>query len=72
MRHLKNFCINTVSRKLNEINVKININHSIPLPCIVLLSNYRFKKRYVKISWCPATIEKPCMAGILTDSRKSE
>ena len=49
MTHLKNFCINTVSRKLNGINVKINIDHSMPLPCLVLLSKYRFKKRYVKI-----------------------
>jgi len=49
MTHLKSFCINTISRKLNGINVKINIDHSTPLPCNALLSNYRFKKKYVKI-----------------------
>ena len=49
MTHLKKFCIGNISRKLNEINLKANIAHNTPLPCLVLLSNYRFKKRFVKI-----------------------
>ena len=49
MTHLKNFGISNISRKLNAINVKINIEHHLILPCLVLLSNYRFKKRFVKI-----------------------
>ena len=49
MTHLKSFCINTISKRLNGINIKINIDHHTPLPCHTLLSNYRFNKKYVKI-----------------------
>jgi len=49
MAHLKKFCIGNISRELNGINLKVNIAHDTPLPCLVLLSNYRFKKRFVKI-----------------------
>lgn len=49
MRPLKNFDINTVSRRLNGINAKISLTHNILFPCLVLLSNYQFKKRFVKI-----------------------
>jgi hypothetical protein len=46
---LKKFTINNISRKLNEINVKISLSHQKPFPNLNLLSNYRFKKRFVKI-----------------------
>jgi len=43
------FTINHISRKLNEINVKISLSHQKPFPNLNLLSSYRFKKRFVKI-----------------------
>ena len=45
----KKFTINNVSRKLNKINIKISLSHQKPFPNLNLLSNYRFKKRFVKI-----------------------
>jgi hypothetical protein len=47
--HLKQFNISSISRDLNGINFKINLEHHLNLPCLVLLSNYCFKKRFVKI-----------------------
>jgi hypothetical protein len=46
---LKKFTISNVSKKLNEINFKISLSHQKPFPNLNLLSNYRFKKRFVKI-----------------------
>ena len=46
---LRKFTINNVSKKLNEINVKISLLHQRPFPNLFLLSTYRFKKRFVKI-----------------------
>jgi len=45
----KKFTINNISRKLNEINVKISLFHQQFFPNLFLLSTYRFKKRFVKI-----------------------
>ncbi|MCW9065305.1 MAG: hypothetical protein OQJ78_03340, partial [Ignavibacteriaceae bacterium] len=49
MNPFKKFTINNVSRKLNEINVKISLSHQKFFPNLFLLSNYHFKKRFVKI-----------------------
>ncbi|MCK5784030.1 MAG: hypothetical protein KAH06_06255, partial [Desulfobacterales bacterium] len=49
MTDLSRFNINTVSRKLNGINAKISIANDCPFPSLALLSNYQFKKRFVKI-----------------------
>jgi hypothetical protein len=46
---LHKFTINNISRKLNEINVKISLSYQKPFPNPNLLSNYRFKKRFIKI-----------------------
>lgn len=43
------FDISSVSRQLNAINIKISDSNYKPFPCLVLLSNYQFKKRPVKI-----------------------
>jgi hypothetical protein len=45
----KKFTISNVSKKLNEINFKISLSHQKPFPNLNFLSNYRFKKRFVKI-----------------------
>jgi hypothetical protein len=45
----KKFTIANVSKKLNEINFKISLSHQKPFPNLNFLSNYRFKKRFVKI-----------------------
>ena len=49
MNPFSKFTINHISRKLNEINVKISLSHQKPFPNLNLLSSYRFKKRFVKI-----------------------
>jgi hypothetical protein len=43
------FTISNVSKKLNEINLKISLSHQKPFPNLSLLSQYSFKKRFVKI-----------------------
>jgi len=45
----KKFTISNISKKLNEINSKISLSHQKPFPNLNFLSNYRFKKRFVKI-----------------------
>jgi hypothetical protein len=45
----KKFTVSHVSKKLNEINFKISLLHQKPFPNLNFLSNYRFKKRFVKI-----------------------
>jgi len=45
----KKFTIAHISKKLNEINFKISLSHQKPFPNLNFLSNYRFKKRFVKI-----------------------
>ena len=45
------FTINHVSKKLNKINLNISLSHQKPFPNIWLLSNYQFKKRFVKIDF---------------------
>ncbi|RLB99112.1 MAG: hypothetical protein DRH34_13085 [Deltaproteobacteria bacterium] len=49
MRPLDKFNISNVSKKFNEINIKTSIANYEPFPCYVLLSNYMFKKRFVRI-----------------------
>ncbi len=46
---LHKFTISTVSKKLNKINTNISLSHQKPFPDRSLLSQYQFKKRYVKI-----------------------
>jgi hypothetical protein len=43
------FTIANVSKKLDEINFKISLSHQKPFPQTSLLSNYQFKKQFVKI-----------------------
>jgi hypothetical protein len=45
----KKFTVANVNKKLNEININISLSHQKPFPNLFLLSNYRFKKRFVKI-----------------------
>jgi len=45
----KKFTITNISKKLNEINFKICLSHQKPFPNLSLLSQYQFKKRFVKI-----------------------
>jgi hypothetical protein len=47
---LTKFTINTISKKLNKINTNISLSHQKPFPKLFLLSNYRFKERFVNIS----------------------
>jgi len=53
MRYLVNplekFTINNVSKKFNKINLKVSLSHQRPFPNLSLLSNYHFKKQFVKI-----------------------
>ncbi len=49
MNALEKFTIANVSKKLNEININISLSHQKPFPNMLLLSTYRFKKRFVKI-----------------------
>jgi hypothetical protein len=45
------FTINTISKKLNKININVSLSHHNPFPQSLsfLLSHYRFKKRFVTI-----------------------
>jgi len=43
------FTINTISKKLNKINIKVSLSHQNPFPNTSLLSYYQFKKRFVNI-----------------------
>ena len=43
------FTINTISKKLNKINIKVSLSHQNPFPHTSLLSYYQFKKRFVTI-----------------------
>jgi len=45
----KKFTIINISKALNKININISLSHQRPFPNIWLLSNYKFKKRFVKI-----------------------
>jgi len=49
MTPLDKFNISNISKKLNKINVKLSMTNDVLFPCLVLLSNYRFKKQFVKI-----------------------
>jgi hypothetical protein len=49
VKHLEKFTIDKISKKLNNINLKILLSHQKPFPNLSLLSHYRFKKRFVKI-----------------------
>jgi len=49
MTPLDKFNISNVSKKLNEINIRLSTVNNTPFPGLVLLSNYRFKKKFVKI-----------------------
>jgi len=46
---LHKFTINIISKRLNKININISLSHQKPFPNLFLLSNYHFKKRFVKI-----------------------
>ena len=43
------FTIANISRKLNQINPEISLLHRKPFPNLSLLSQYQFKKHFVKI-----------------------
>ena len=47
---LKKFTIDKVAKRLNKINFKISLSLQNLFPQTSLLSNYQFKKRFVKIS----------------------
>jgi len=49
VNHFKKFTISNVSKKLNKINFKISLSHQKPFPNLSLLSQYKFKKRFVRI-----------------------
>lgn len=49
MNPLQEFTISTISKKLNQINLKISLSHQRPFPHGSLLSHYHFKKRFVQI-----------------------
>lgn len=49
MTPLDKFNISNVSKKLNKINIRISAANYEPFPCLVLLSDYVFKKRFIKI-----------------------
>jgi len=49
MALLDKFNISNVSKQLNKINFRLSKDNSKPFPSVVLLSNYKFKKRFVKI-----------------------
>jgi len=46
---LEKFTIANVSKKLDQINLKISLSHNRPFPALHLLSSYHFKKQFVKI-----------------------
>ena len=46
-RSLDKFNISSISRKLNKINAEVSVKNNVAFPCLVLLSNYRFKKRFI-------------------------
>ena len=43
------FTIENIARRLNKINLKVSLSYQVPFPDRVLLSKYRFKKRFVEI-----------------------
>lgn len=43
------FTINNISKKFNKINIQISLSHQKPFLHLAMLSNYQFKKRFVKI-----------------------
>ena len=45
----KKFTIDNVTQKFNEINPEISLSNENPIPNLILLSHYEFKKRFVKI-----------------------
>jgi hypothetical protein len=45
----KKFTIATIAKRLNKININVSLSHRKPFPNCFLLSNYRFKKRFVRI-----------------------
>ena len=49
VKSLEKFTIGNVTQKFNEINCKISLSHQKPFPNLSPLSNYEFKKRFVKI-----------------------
>ena len=46
---LRKFTIDNVAKRLNKINTTISLSHQKPFPNLHRLSNYHFKKRFVKI-----------------------
>ncbi|RLB14155.1 MAG: hypothetical protein DRG35_05815 [Deltaproteobacteria bacterium] len=49
VNRFKKFTINNVSKKLKKININVSLSHQKPFPNLSLLSQYRFKKRFVRI-----------------------
>jgi len=49
VKSLEKFTLDNVTQKFNEINCKISLSHQKPFPNLSPLSNYEFKKRFVKI-----------------------
>jgi len=49
VNRFQKFTIGNVSRKLNKINCNVSLSHQKPFPNLSFLSQYRFKKRFVRI-----------------------
>jgi len=49
MTSFRQFDIGSISKKLNGINAMISVANCVVFPCLMVLSSYRFKKRFVKI-----------------------
>lgn len=49
VNHFEKFTVDNVSKRLNKINLKISLSHQRTFPKLHLLSNYQFKKRFVKV-----------------------
>ena len=49
MNPLNKFTISTVSKRLNKINTNVSLSHQRPFPGLNFLSQYQFKKRFIKI-----------------------
>nr|CBX27446.1 hypothetical protein N47_H22680 [uncultured Desulfobacterium sp.] len=48
MNPFEKFTINSISKKLNNININISVSHRKPFPNLNLLSAYQFKNQFVK------------------------
>ena len=49
MHNLSNFTLSEILRKLNSINVEINLKHQKPFPKVKMVSRYEYQSRYIRI-----------------------